>query len=431
MGFLSENHQRLGSIFRVRAAHMDLVVLAGPEANEFVHDEGREFFSNRENWAPALEELGAPNTFVGLDGPVHWSLRKRLAGQFSRPAAERHLREFVRLTLDALAEEGPGRVIPFVEFGKQLASRQIGSSLVGRIPSPEEHQAILRYTNAVLIDLSLRRLPRFSLWRRGPRFFRDRKAALGFGERTVREHLTQPDREENFIDAVVEAYRDFPDLISDSELCANGMLPFFAGVDTVGQTIGFLVYEVLRTPGLKQRIQAEADQLFAQGEVGAKALRAAQDIQGAVLEVLRLYPVAFAMPRHAATDFEFQGHRIEKGQALLVFTSACHFLPDYFPEPERFDIDRYRDPRNEHARPNVFAPFGRGPHQCIGSGFASFQLASMLATLMHFGDLELPDPGRVFTPVLQPSLSMGPDFRVRFAGWRFDSGSGAAARTVR
>jgi hypothetical protein len=55
----------------------------------------------------------------------------------------------------------------------------------------------------------------------------------------------------------------------------------------------------------------------------------------------------------------------------------------------------------------------------------------MLATLMHFGDLELPDPGRVFTPVLQPSLSMGPDFRVRFAGWRFDSGSGAAARTVR
>lgn len=428
IGFLVAGYRRLGPVFRVRAAHMNLVVLAGPEANAFVHDEGKAFFSNRENWAPTLREMGAPNTFVGLDGEVHWSLRKKIASQFSRRAAERHLANFIDLTLQAFHEEGGGREIAFVEFGKRLASRQIGSSLVGRIPSAEEHEAILRYTNAVLVNLSLRRLPRWTLWLRGPSFWRDRRIALGFGARTVREHLASPERKENFIDAVVAAYQAHPELFSDSELRTNGMLPFFAGVDTVGQTIGFLIYEVLRSPDLKRRIEREADALFAEGPLDPRALRAAQDIQGAVLEVLRLYPGAFAMPRSAASDFDFQGHRIRKGQALLVFTSACHFLAKYFPEPLRFDIDRYHPPRDEHRRPDVFAPFGRGPHQCLGSAFAGIQLATMLAAMIHFCDLELPDPQLAFKPVLRPSLSMGERFRVRFNGWRFDPGANAPTR---
>jgi cytochrome P450 len=196
------------------------------------------------------------------------------------------------------------------------------------------------------------------------------------------------------------------------------MIPFFAGVDTVGQTIGFLIWEVLRDPALKERIRKEADELFANGALDARALRGASDIQGAVLESLRRYPVAFAMPRYAAADFTFQGHRVQKGQALLVFTTACHFQPEYFPEPERFDIDRFRPPRDEHRRPDVFAPFGRGPHQCLGAGFAMIQLTGMLATMMHHCELALPDPTREFRPVLRPSLSMGEAFSVRFDGWR-------------
>jgi cytochrome P450 len=247
---------------------------------------------------------------------------------------------------------------------------------------------------------------------------------MAFGDRIVRDHLTDTERPPNFIDAVVSASEAHSGLFDESEVRVNGMLPFFAGVDTVGQTIGFLVYEVLRSPELRERIRVEADALFASGSIDARALRHSPDIQGAVLEALRRYPVAFAMPRHAAAPFEFQGHRVDSGQPLLVFTSACHFLPEHFPEPERFDIDRYREPRNEHARPNVFAPFGRGPHQCLGAAFAQIQLATMLATMLHHCDLALPDPGRRFEPVLRPSLSMGEAFRVRFDGWRVPTGGG-------
>jgi cytochrome P450 len=139
-----------------------------------------------------------------------------------------------------------------------------------------------------------------------------------------------------------------------------------------------------------------------------------------VNEALRLHPVAFAMPRAAACDFTFGGFQVDRGESVMVFTSACHFDSGYFPEPERFEIERYRPPRDEHRRPDVFAPWGRGPHQCLGAGLAGVQMGATLATILHHCELELAEPEREFPHVLRPSLSLGPEFKIRFKGWRRD-----------
>jgi len=416
--FLVDQHQRLGPIFRIRAAHLRLSVLAGERANDFAHRDGAAFFSNREVWGPTLAEFGAPNNFVGLDGEPHALLRKTFAPWFSKRAAEAHLEALVRSAVDAFRDLAPGGAIPFVAFSQALTSRQVGAILCGRVPTAEEHAAILRYTNSVLVNLSLRRLPPWLLRLKGRRFRNDRRLAFGFAERAVREHLADPGRTPNFIDAVEKAAEEHPDLFDEGEVLSSGLLPFFAGVDTVGQTNVFALYELLRHPELLARVRDEVDALFAAGVPSAPALRGAQDLSGAVNEALRLHPVAFAMPRNAAERFSFAGHDVERGESLLVFTSACHFLPEYFPEPRRFDIDRHRPPRDEHRRPNVFAPFGRGPHHCLGAGFAGVQLAATLATILHHCDLELADPDAHQPTVLAPSLSLGPKFRIRFKGWR-------------
>ena len=161
LGFLLEQHRRLGPIFRLRAGHLKLVVMAGERANAFAHGEGADSLSNRETWAPTLREFGAPNNFVGLDGDPHRLLRKRFASHFSRKAAEAQLSDLVALALDALNGHSAGDEIPFVAFSQALASRQVGMLLVGRTPSRAEHDAILRYTNAVVVNLSLRRMPRW------------------------------------------------------------------------------------------------------------------------------------------------------------------------------------------------------------------------------------------------------------------------------
>ena len=68
---------------------------------------------------------------------------------------------------------------------------------------------------------------------------------------------------------------------------------------------------------------------------------------------------------------------------------VTHDLPEHFPHPERFDIDRYLPGREEHKQPGVFTPFGVGVHHCAGRGFAETQLPLIVATLLHEAEMEL------------------------------------------
>ena len=86
-----------------------------------------------------------------------------------------------------------------------------------------------------------------------------------------------------------------------------------------------------------------------------------------------MFPVVGLLPRDAAIDFEFAGHQIKKGDRLFLACTATHFDPALFPEPERFDLDRYAAPRSEHKTPAAYAPFGLGPHRCLGGNMGELQ----------------------------------------------------------
>ena len=77
---------------------------------------------------------------------------------------------------------------------------------------------------------------------------------------------------------------------------------------------------------------------------------------------------------------------------MIVATTVPHHLSECFPEPDRFDIDRYLPERREHRRPGVFAPFGVGPHVCLGAGFAEVAILATMATIVREVDLILDPP---------------------------------------
>ena len=69
-----------------------------------------------------------------------------------------------------------------------------------------------------------------------------------------------------------------------------------------------------------------------------------------------------------------------------------HYCPEFFREPDRFDIDRYLPERAEHKRAGVYMPFGFGTHRCLGSAIANAQLKFSLATILHHLDVEMDPP---------------------------------------
>ena len=80
------------------------------------------------------------------------------------------------------------------------------------------------------------------------------------------------------------------------------------------------------------------------------------------------------------------------GERLFVATAVPHFLPELYPDPHVFDIDRYGPDRREHVQRGAFAPFGAGVHACLGARFAQSQMLVTLATLLRLLDLEIDPP---------------------------------------
>jgi cytochrome P450 len=118
-------------------------------------------------------------------------------------------------------------------------------------------------------------------------------------------------------------------------------------------------------------------------------LRKMDVLHRTALETLRCYPVVPAIQRTVTEPFEFAGHRVEGGGRLFIATTAVHYDEKYYPNPEKFDIDRSLPARNEHRTPGVFAPYGLGTHACLGAGLAEAQIMLTIATMLRFGKFEM------------------------------------------
>jgi cytochrome P450 len=98
-------------------------------------------------------------------------------------------------------------------------------------------------------------------------------------------------------------------------------------------------------------------------------------------ESMRLYPPAWAVGRRAIADFEIGGYRIPARSMVLMSQYITHRDPRFYPEPERFDPDRWL-PDAVATRPKfAYFPFGGGTRICIGEHFAWMEGVLVLATV--------------------------------------------------
>ncbi|CAF1626084.1 unnamed protein product, partial [Didymodactylos carnosus] len=83
-------------------------------------------------------------------------------------------------------------------------------------------------------------------------------------------------------------------------------------------------------------------------------------------ESLRLLPSVPSISRLAQEDLTYNGHKILAGQTCFIFIKDVHLDPKYFPEPNKFDPDRFlSENRSRHSHPYAFIPFSAGSRNCI------------------------------------------------------------------
>ena len=139
------------------------------------------------------------------------------------------------------------------------------------------------------------------------------------------------------------------------------------------------------------------------------------------METLRLHSLVPLTMRTVSNAFEFAGCTVPAGQSVVLPFTLTHHLPAYFRDPERFDIDRFAPPRNEHQQPGAYTPYGVGTHRCLGAQLAEFTTTTAMATLLHDVELALDPPDYVLTERKIrriPTRHPGKSFKFRLLGRR-------------
>lgn len=411
--FFTQQYLRLGPVFRVHALGRRFTVLAGPEANLFVTREGRLHLRSREFWMDFDRELGAARSMLSMDGAEHARMRKAQKTGYSRSFIHEHLDDVIAITRREVAAWPVDEPVPGLYALQRIVTDQLGTIAAGMSPRDYLDDMIV-FVRTLLAARVTRQRP--ALLMRTPRFRRARQRVeeLYATVRAAHENDPEqrPDADTDLVDDLLALHHADPQFLPETDLMPAVLGPFIAGLDTVGSTCAFMLYALLKHPDLLERMTAEADASFDGGILTANALRKLDVTHRVGLETLRMYPIAPAITRTVSNTFEFAGYTIPAGERVIVATTVPHHLERYFPEPERFDIDRYTPERQEHRQPGVFAPFGAGPHVCLGAGFAEVSIAATMATIVHEIEpaLDPPDYALKVSPAPTPS----PDDRFKF-----------------
>ncbi|XP_067005237.2 probable cytochrome P450 6a13 [Anabrus simplex] len=175
--------------------------------------------------------------------------------------------------------------------------------------------------------------------------------------------------------------------MTDNLLAAQAFVFFLAGFETSSTAMSFALYELALHPEIQSRLREEVDAVLKEneGNLTYDALQQMQYLDQVISETLRKYPPGDIIIRICTKAYTMPGTDIEidKGTRILVPVLALHHDPKYYPDPERFDPERFND-ANKHSRHHfVYLPFGEGPRNCIGMRFGLLQAKLGLATLLR------------------------------------------------
>ncbi|PSN52369.1 Cytochrome P450 9e2 [Blattella germanica] len=157
----------------------------------------------------------------------------------------------------------------------------------------------------------------------------------------------------------------------DDDLTAQAVLFFFAGFDTASTLLCFMSHLLATNPDVQKRLQDEIDQSLEEndGKLTYEAIHSMKYLDMVVSESLRLYPPAIFTDRKCVKNYRLPmepSYTLEPGDAVWIPIYAIHHDPKYYPNPEKFDPERFSDENKDNIKPFTYLPFGSGPRNCIG-----------------------------------------------------------------
>jgi cytochrome P450 len=175
--------------------------------------------------------------------------------------------------------------------------------------------------------------------------------------------------------------------MNDEQLRDECVTIFLAGHETTANALTYAWMLLSQHPDVAARMHAEIATLGGQAPTADDFPRL-RYTYAVIAETLRLYPPAWGLGRQATEPHQFGDVPVPAGHMVLCSQWVMHRDARFWPDPERFDPDRFT-PEAEAARPRLaWMPFGAGPRVCIGAQFAMLEAQLLLAQIAQRFDFD-------------------------------------------
>ncbi|GLZ40475.1 cytochrome P450 [Actinokineospora sp. NBRC 105648] len=154
-----------------------------------------------------------------------------------------------------------------------------------------------------------------------------------------------------------------------------------AGSETTAMALSWALHLVAAHPEVERRLHAEVDTVL-NGRTASHADLPRLDLTARVItESLRVWTPGWLFTRLVSTDTELGGHQLAAGTTVAYSPYLIHHRPDLYPDPERFDPDRWDTSTGTTPPRTAFIPFAAGARKCIGDKFSLTEATLALATI--------------------------------------------------
>ena len=379
LAMMADQYDRHGPVSEAMFVGRKWTLLLGPDACQAALLNRDKAFSNRGGWNYLVGPFFDRGLML-LDFEEHHRHRRILQEAFTRQRLVGYTQALgpaVAEGLDAWRPDPAFRAYPALkELTLDLATRLF---MGGADLADDELDRINRaFVDCVQSATAIVRLPlpgtRWGRATRGRRLL----------EEFLRRHLParRAGQGTDLFSALCHIETDDGLRLSDEDIVNHMIFLLMAAHDTSTITVTAIMEALGRHPEWQDRCRKESAAL--PDHPSLDELDSLTSLDLVMKECLRLVPPVPVLARQAVKDTEVMGQPIPKGRLVAVMMHLSHHLPELWPDPERFDPERFAEHRREDkVHRYAWEPFGGGVHKCLGLFFAGAEVKMILHQLLR------------------------------------------------
>jgi cytochrome P450 len=415
LGFVIKMAREYGDVVRYKMGPMPVYQVNHPDGVQHIlQDNNRNYGKDTLNLPFVTMLLG--NGLVTSDGDLWLRQRRLMQPAFHHRHVAALVEQMSQATLEMLAgwqpEAASGEPLDIAEEMMSLTLNIVNQALFTSQVS-DETEAIRDAMAFLAEDMAFRFQlpfypPPFVPTLRNRRF----KKALATLDQTIqgiidgrREILAAGEAgPQDLLGQLMEARdEETGEGMDDRQLRDEVITMFIAGHETTALALSWAWYLLATHPEAERKLHDELSLVLDDRVPTAADLPALPYTRMVIDETVRLYPPAWISNRQSINEDVVCGYRIPAKSFVAFSPYVTHRNPELWPDPERFDPERFANGQGKERPRYAYFPFGGGPRQCIGKGFALVEAQLILATVAQRYRLRLA-PGHEVRPTALMTL---------------------------